>query len=132
MLPYGQGTPGAGGLTPQLRGIFSPCLGASVALDIRDVVGGATGFILWGLAPGSLPGLGGTLLVGLTPPFGFLQIKHPGAPGVPGAGNLRLALSIGDDPSLVGLSVYLQDLAIDAAAPGGVSMSNGLQVLHAQ
>src|SRR5262245_59778359 len=34
MLPYGQGTPGTGGLTPQLRGIFSPCLGAKVALDI--------------------------------------------------------------------------------------------------
>jgi hypothetical protein len=132
MISYGQGTPGAGGFTPELRGLFSPCLGAKVALDVRDVVGGATGFLLWGLTPASLPGLGGTILVGFLPPFGFLPIKHPGAPGVPGAGDLRIPLTISDDPLLDGFSIYLQDLALDAAAPAGVSMSNGLQILHAK
>ncbi|MFO0983073.1 MAG: hypothetical protein U1E76_15315 [Planctomycetota bacterium] len=130
MRAYGQGTPGKGGYVPALRGIYSPCLGAHVALDIKDVVGGATGFLMWGLSAGSSSAFGGTILVGFTPPFGFLQIKHPGPPGVAGAGDLRLPLTVSSDPQLAGISAYLQDLALDPDAPQGVSMSNGLEVLH--
>jgi hypothetical protein len=124
-LAYGAGLAGSGGHVPELRAVFSPCPGASVALEARHLLGGATGVLAWGLAPAALPFKGGTLLVSLGPPGGLVPLVFPGAGA--GGGGLKLPFTLPDDPLLAGLSFYLQLLASDPGAPKGVSLSNGLE-----
>jgi hypothetical protein len=124
-LPYGAGLAGSGGFVPELRALFSPCPGASVALEMRGLLGGAHGSLVWGVAPASLPFKGGHLLVSLGPPGGLIPFVFPGVG--PGGGEALLPFTFPDDPALSGLSVYLQVLAADAGAVHGVSQSNGLQ-----
>lgn len=122
---YGEGTPGAGGVVPSLGGVFSPCPGATAALEFDGFHGGALGALFWGVAPGEVPFKQGTLLVDVTSPFGQIPLVFPG--GGPGGGALQLVFTYPDDPSLSGVSLFVQAVAADAAAPGGVSMSNGLE-----
>jgi hypothetical protein len=124
-LPYGAGLAGSGGHVPELRAVFSPCPGASVALEAQGLLGGAAGALAWGLASAALPFKGGTLLVQLGPPGGLIPLVFPGVGA--GGGALVLPFTFPDDPLLAGASVYLQVLAADPGAPKGVSLSNGLQ-----
>ncbi len=124
-LAYGTGTPGAGDITPSLGGIFSPCAGATAALEFEGFNGGALGSLFYGIAPGAIPFKDGTLLVDVTAPFGQIPLVFPGV----GAGNgeVTLTFTYPDDASLAGVSLYVQALAADPAAPRGISMSNGLE-----
>jgi hypothetical protein len=123
--PWGAGLAGSGGIVPRLQGIFSPCPGAAVALDARDVLGGAQGAIAYGLASASLPFKGGTLLVDITSPGGLIPLVFPGVG--PGGGRFVLPFAFPDSPGIVGLVFHLQVLALDPGAPVGVSFSNGLR-----
>ena len=123
--PYGTGTPGAGGFVPALRGIFNPCPGHHIALDFLDFLGGTPGALFIGLQPASLAFVGGTLLVDPVGPFVQVSFPFPGAG--PGGGDFRLPFVLSNEPALIGLQLYLQAAASDAAAPGGVSLSNGLE-----
>jgi hypothetical protein len=124
-VKYGAGLPGSGGAVPELRAVFSPCPGASVALEMRHILGDAQGALAWGLSPAALPFKGGTLLVDLGPPGGLIPMVFPGSG--PGGGALVLPFTFPDEPLLAGVSVWLQVLAKDPAAPKGVSLSNGLE-----
>jgi len=126
-IAYGAGTAGSGGIVPELRGIFSPCPASAVALEAKGLLGGATGALAWGLSSANLPLKGGHLLVNLGPPGGLIPLVFPGAG--PGGGGLVIPFSFPDDAALSGFSFYLQLLAKDPGAPGGVSFSNGLQEL---
>lgn len=121
---YGTGTPGSGGIVPRLGGIFSPCPGASVALEFDDALGNAQGFLAWGVAPLSAPLKGGTLLVSLGPPGGLIALPFPGTG--PGGGSLTLPFTFPDNPIFIGADFYMQALIWDAGAPGGVAFTNGL------
>ncbi len=121
---YGAGTAGSGGIVPRLGAIFSPCPGHDIALEFEDFLGGALCTLLVGLKDASLPFLGGTLLIDPSLPFLLISFPLPGAG--PGAGELRIPFTVKDNPALVGVSVYLQAAGNDAAAPAGVSLSNGL------
>lgn len=124
-VTYGGGTPGAGGHVPFLRGIFNPCPGHSIALEFGDFLGGTPGALFIGFQPTSLAFVGGTLLVD---PFGpFIQVSFPFPGAGPGDGDFRLPFVLANEPALVNLKLYLQAAASDAAAPGGVSLSNGLE-----
>jgi hypothetical protein len=123
-VKYGTGLAGSGGVVPELRAVFSPCPGASVALEMRQILGGAQGALAWGLSPAALPFKGGTLLVSLGA-GGLIPMVFPGAG--PGGGGLVLSFTFPDDPLLAGVSVWLQVLAKDPGAPKGVSLSNGLE-----
>ena len=57
----------------------------------------------------------------MTAPWGQVPLVYP--PG----GELSLVFAYPDDPSLAGVSLFVQALAADPGAPGGVSMSNGLE-----
>jgi sugar lactone lactonase YvrE len=122
--PYGVGTPGSGGIVPRLGGIFSPCPGASVALEFDRNLGNAQGFVAWGAAPLSAPLKGGTLLVDIGAPGGLIPLPFPGSG--PGGGSLTLPFTLPDLPIFAGADFYLQTLVWDAGAPGGVAFSNGL------
>lgn len=124
-LAYGAGLAGSGGVLPELRAVFSPCPGASVALEMRHLLGGSHGSLAWGLQPAALPFKGGALLVNIGPPGGLIPMAFPGVG--PGGGALTLPFTFPDDPALSGVSIYLQVLAADPGAPRGVSQSNGLR-----
>ncbi len=124
-VPYGAGTAGSGGHVPFLRGIFDPCPGHHIALEFGDFLGGTVGALFVGLQPASLPALGGTLLVSPGPGFAQVPLPYPGSG--PGGADFRLPFTLGDNPAFVGLKLYLQAAAADAGAPGGVSLSNGLE-----
>lgn len=127
-VAYGQGTAGSGGFVPQFRGIFSPCPGQLIGLELIDFAGGAPAILFVGSS--ALPQdtvflKGASLLVN---PAGnvFLPIVL-GLPGSgAGAGDLRLQFTFPDDPGMVGLELYHQVFAADPGAAHGVSASNGL------
>ncbi len=125
---YGQGTPGSGGIVPQLRAIYSPCAGQTIALEMKDFLGGAPAIMFVGT--GSLPQnavklKGAPLLVdpsgGL---FLMISLVMPGAGN--GQGGLTLQFTLPDEPGLEGLSLYHQVFARDLGVLNKVSASNGL------
>jgi len=122
--PYGTGTAGSGGIVPELRGLFSPCAGAAVGLELTGFLGNSFGSLAWGLGATDLPFKGARLLVSIGPPGGLIPLPYPGAG--PGGGALRQPFTLPDTPAIAGLDFYLQGLAADPGAPGGVSASNGL------
>jgi streptogramin lyase len=124
-VPYGAGLAGSGGFVPELRGLFSPCPGTHVGLEVVGLLGGSFGSLAWGLAPLAAPFKQGTLLVNINPPGGLIPLFFPGAG--PGGGALTLSSNLPQTAALSGLSIYLQVLAADPGAPAGISMSNGLE-----
>ena len=124
---YGPGTAGSGGFVPALAGTGCPKAGASVGLALVDGVGGAAALMLIGTSgAAATPALGGTVLV--APPWLAIPLLTSGAVGAPGAGGFSLDAALPNDTPLFGLSVNLQVLIADPAAPSGVSMSNGVEV----
>lgn len=122
---YGNGTAGSGGFTPDLDACGCPAPSASFELNIAAVAGGSPGLILLSVAPASLPGLGGVILV--APPFlTTVGLFVQGAGAGNGAANLRAVIA--DSPLVVGATIYLQSLFLDSGAPQGISMTNGLSI----
>ncbi len=124
---YGTGTAGSGGFTPELVGSNGPMEGGA-EIQIRSGLGDGLGFLLIGVAPECLVGLGGKFLVDLSQSFVFQFLPLDGSPGVPGDGFLDVVLgdfsTVPDDTEL-----FLQYLAADPMAPRGRSFSNGTSML---
>ncbi len=125
---YGEGQAGSGGITPQMRAIFSPCPGQIIGLELRDFVGGAPAVMFVGtegLPMGAAKIKGISLLVN---PAGTLflplALVLPGSGA--GAGDLVLQFQLPLLPTLVGVEFYHQVFAADPGAPKGLSASNGL------
>lgn len=125
---FGDALAGSGGFAPTFTGGGCAEPAGTVQLTLDDVLGGTSGFAFAGLTEAALSFKGGTLYV-----FPFtLQVplnNVGGAAGVPGAGGLSLPVTLPPDPGLSGLSVFLQAAFVDAAAPVGVSLTNGLEML---
>ncbi|MBK8974649.1 MAG: hypothetical protein IPM29_01860 [Planctomycetes bacterium] len=129
---YGEGTPGTntqpnlGGTScsPGIAFVGHPRIGAAVLLTIensQDVA--STGVLVVGLAPASLPILGGTLLV--TPASAFaVPIPQPATPYVHDH-ELQIPLTV---PVTPGVALYFQALELDPNAPGGFWMTPGMKV----
>lgn len=123
-VSYGSGLAGTGGHVPKLRAIYSPCPGLPIAIELRDFLGGAPCVLCIGVKSGSIPMLGGSLLIDPNPIFVVVPFVLPG--GGAGDGDLVLPFSVANDPGLIGAKFYFQAIAGDAGAPFGASFSNGL------
>jgi hypothetical protein len=125
MQRYGTGLAGSGGFVPVLAGHGLPVGGQTVNLHLDSALGGAPAALIVGAARAAIPILGGTLLVQplLAPP-----VLLGGSAGVPGAGDLSVPLGLPVDEAFVGVPLFFQVLPLDAAAPGGVSMSNAVEL----
>jgi hypothetical protein len=127
---YGEGTPGTAGAVPVLGCQGPAAAGTSGAVRIRGGLGGATAFLFLGASqaavtdfpfPGATVHLGDQLLV--------LPLALGGAAGVAGAGGIDLPIAL---PAAVlpGLTFYHQAVVIDAGAPFGAALSNGLRITY--
>lgn len=122
----GVGLAGAGGQVPALLAGGCAQVGQSLSLSLRDVVGGAFGLLLFGVAEGQLPFRGGTLFMAGVDLTQGLTVG--GTPGVPGAGALDLPPVLLSLPTLAGHSVLVQGAFQDGAAVQGVSLTQALRL----
>jgi len=122
---YGAGLAGTGGSVPTLTGSGGTADSEAFSIDLANGLGGASSILFVGLDQASLPAFGGTFHVDnavLT-----LNRKLSGLAGVAGAGGFSLGGSF-SDPTLVGQSVFLQAVVIDAGAAQGLALSEGLHL----
>lgn len=126
LQPYGFGKPGTGGLTPQMSGSGMPFPGNVPLLNVSNGLGGAAGALFVGSGQGSIPAMGGTLLVWPLALANPLPLVLGGTPGTPGVGSTTFPLTVPLNPSLVGALLTFQALFLDPGATVGISMTNGL------
>ncbi len=122
----GTGSPGSGGLVPELTNQGSMIHGQNMNWRVEDGLGGASGSLLIGLgAPTQIavPVFGGELLV---QPTVTLPMDLGGASGGVGAGTATLPLLIPNDSGLMGLNANFQALFLDPGATGGVVFTNAV------
>jgi hypothetical protein len=124
---YGQGLAGTGGIVPYLGAGSCPTIGGPLSLSVQNGRGGALTLLVGGFAPASIPVAGGTLLV--APPYTKLWFTLGGASGVAGAGSFTFNGTFPNDPSLAGVSFYLQAAVFDAGAVKGIAMTNGVELI---
>ncbi len=128
---YGAGLAGLGGFVPLLGSSGgAPRLGnPNWAIHVSQGRGGATSFLIVGVAPTALPFKGGSLLVNIfSLPGLVLTLPLSGPAGVAGAGAFTLPAAVPPAPSGAGFTWYAQVVVKDAAAPIGYAMSNGMSV----
>jgi hypothetical protein len=119
---YGSGLAGSGGQVPSIGANSVPFVGnSSFAVTLADAASSAPATLLLGFAPANLPFKGGTLLVDVAGPYLLLGTATSGT------GTASVALPIPASPVLVGEVADLQWFVADAAAPVGLSMSEGLE-----
>jgi sRNA-binding regulator protein Hfq len=124
---YGTGLAGTGGFVPHLAatGGTNRVGNPNFGVQITNGRGAATTILVVSGQSRSVPFLGGTLLVNLSPSF---SVKIPtvlgGASGVGGAG--AKFVPAGLPASLAGLDAYCQAAVRDIAAVKGWALSDGL------
>lgn len=124
---YGTGLAGGGGFTPQLAEPSGLANLGNLGYAIRAVnlEGGQPGLFVLGLNSASIPAFGGTFLVD---PNGMVTSSFTASGSGSGNGQATMSLPVPNLPALDGLSLYVQALVVDPAAPQGVAMSDGGQI----
>lgn len=129
-VDFGAGCPGTGGLIPAIDSTGSAQTGASMSIDLANVAGGSTAFLLLGFSRSDLGGaplplpLGGgcDLLVSTNASFPVRATA-----GGPGAGTATLPITVPADAGLDGLVFYTQWAVFDTASPAlGLAFSAAL------
>ena len=128
--PYGRATAGKGGMSPDLWVQGHPSPGQSTfRFELQDALGGSPAFLVGGFRQSQLQILGLELLVDPLAPGFFLPWSGllSGASGQAGSGTASILFPLPNSPSIAGISLYTQAIVLDAAAPGGLSASQGLR-----
>ena len=123
--PYGSGSPGTNGVSPELRST-RPFVGDSnFGLDVSRSAPNLPGAVLLSLQPFSFPLLGIEILVDPTALLVSLPFVLPAS--VPTETTVPLPIPATNVGPLIGLPLYAQALIIDSAGSSGFSASRGLQ-----
>jgi hypothetical protein len=120
----GIGLAGTGGFVPIAAGVGCPIPGnSSVVIEVANGLGHASGALLIGVTPVSIPALCGTLLV-----LPILVVPHllVGPIGQAGTGEFTMPFGLPNNPLLTGVTFSFQELVVDAGALCGVSLSRRL------
>jgi DNA-binding beta-propeller fold protein YncE len=121
---YGPGTPGTGGITPELWANMTPRPGtASLALTVSRGLAGSVAIPILSNGPGNVSI--GTFTFLLNPSLlVFLPVVV-----LDGQGNGLAPFPLPNDQSLLGVNLFTQALVVDAgAAPIGLSATSGLRI----
>ena len=126
-LSFGQGLAGTGGVIPVLSAGSCPRTGTSVQLRIDGGVGGGLGVLVVGQQTLAYSILGGTGYV--LPPFdALLAVPLGGVSGTAGQGSGVAIAPAPNDPSLVGVPLFLQAGILDSGAPAKISLTQALEI----
>lgn len=117
----GQGTSGSSGVL-RLVNVGPPLAGQSLGFELRDGPSAGAGVVYAGFAPAvvPVPELAGVGYV--APPF-LVEPVIFDAQGVS-----TQAFAFPSVPDYCGVQTYLQGVALDGAAQGGIALSNGLRI----
>ena len=126
-VEFGDGLAGTGGIVPLLEGHLEPRIGQPFDLEVSGAIGQSRVFTIIGSMEESIL-FGGEFHIDLAAPNVFFANVASGAPGVAGAGTVLYNLGIGNDPTLVYVSVFAQSVVLDAGAIQGASLSNCLEI----
>lgn len=126
-IAYGLGLEGSGNFVPKITGAGCPEPGAAITVSVSNAVGGGNGVLFIGPSKATVPFYGGTFHLGGAVLLAF-NLALGGAPGAAGMGSLSLPAVLPAIPGLIGTSVFLQAAFGDAAAPKGVSLTQGLEL----
>ncbi|MEM7311119.1 MAG: hypothetical protein AAF682_30895 [Planctomycetota bacterium] len=118
--PYGLGLAGTGGIVPELTGSGVAALGGSVTLQVSGGAPGAVGLLGASPSEAFLPIFGGAVLIF---PFAIVTPLT-----LDGGGAGAHTYPVPATPPLVGEAFFLQAGFLDAGAPEGVSLSQGLKL----
>lgn len=123
---FGDALAGTGGVEPFLEGHDEPRIGAAAELHVVDFVGGTQIYLFFSAGMDETPLFGGEFHMDLTAPTIIADFGSGGTPGIAGTGDVDIPFTLPLVPSLVYSKFYLQALAVDPAAPAGVSMTQCL------
>lgn len=118
---YGPAT-GVNSLT--LSALGSPTLGQSFGVAIGGGAASAPGVLVVSAARVNVPAFGGALLVDLSGAVPTVVLPTT----FDALGQFAAQTVLGSDPGLVGASIYLQAIGLDAGQPFGIALSPGLAV----
>jgi len=118
-LNYGLGCAGTNGLVPRLDMDGCPGVGETLTYRLDQGLANAPALVLLGGGRGFLPLPGGCTLL-LDPYYGWF------AASMNGAGELTLPLIV--PPGAAGQTFTMQGAVIDAGAPSGYALSNGVEM----
>lgn len=130
-IEFGEGTegstpPGGDPFKPTLQGFGTPSLGSDVNLYLMNCRGNEPGYLIMGLSRNDQLAFGGTIY----PSLGLVQpIWITALGGNPPVGYWSYTgLRIPSNPSIQGLSIYMQAISRDSGNPFNVTLSNGLEM----
>lgn len=130
--PYGNGTPGSGGLIPRISAPQAWMGNTAFGYTISNALGGAGAFLGISLAESNLNF--GSFDLFIDPSPQNLVILAPltlsGTAGLAGIGSTFLPIPLAGPPqlALAGLNFYVQALVVDALGAGGVAATQGLRL----
>lgn len=120
---YGAGTPGSGGITPQIDTSAPAKIGTTFDVLGSQMLGNSAAVLVLGVQPAAIPIVGITLNVAFSGSQGFpLPVSGPAGPG---NGTASLALPVPDVSILDDADLYFQWLVVDS---GRLAASQGLRV----
>ena len=123
----GVGFAGTGGIVPELFADSGSCFPGAYRIEVRNVVGGAVGFLFAGTSLlDQFPVLGAHFYVDLGSPFVSFPVVLSGTPGVAGDGGFTVSEPDLHDPVVT--SWIMQFAAADPGAALGVSMTNPIEL----
>lgn len=122
----GAGLAGTGGVIPSMSVGEGTCFAGGYQVGVNDVIGGALGFLFLGTQLAPQATLGGTFYIDLNGPTVAAAVVFSGPAGSPGAGSVSFPAP--DIHAQQGSTWYLQAIAVDPAAPFGVSMTNAARL----
>lgn len=128
---FGAATAGSGAFAPTLSSVggFPHVGNTGFALVVTSGLGAAPGAVLTSLAASNgIPLLGGTVWIDPAQLALQFPLALSGPANLPGVGAGAVFLPLPASPALSGLQIFAQALFVDAGAPAGVSMTQGLQV----
>lgn len=126
--PYGVGTAGTGGRSPELLAAVPANLGN---VDFKVGISNARGGAMAAMAVAAIPGTGTTVGANLNVQLNSALIFYVGLAGVtasPGAGYGTVMLTVPHNPALSGITLYAQGFVFDVGATAGLASSGGAEI----
>jgi cytochrome c peroxidase len=127
---FGAGAVGSGGVTPRFVAVEPPYVAnPDFSFGIADTLGGAPVFLaidVLAAAPGTTVG-GVPLHLAVSPAFQLWALGNSADQG-PGEGWLAFSTALPANPSVAGLTLFLQGFVVDVGAEHGVATTPGLSL----